>query len=68
MNPRAGLDDVEKRKFLTIPGLEIRPLSVQPVASGCYPVSYFVLNILQYSSSDTDNTLLVLHQIIRYPL
>jgi hypothetical protein len=24
--PRNGLDDVEKRKFLTLPGLEIRPL------------------------------------------
>jgi hypothetical protein len=23
---RAGLDEVEKRKFLTLPGLEIRPL------------------------------------------
>jgi hypothetical protein len=23
---RAGLDDLEKRKFLTLPGLEIRPL------------------------------------------
>jgi hypothetical protein len=23
---RAGLDDVEKRKFLTLPGLELRPL------------------------------------------
>jgi hypothetical protein len=27
MNPRAGMDDVEKRNFLTIPGLELRPLS-----------------------------------------
>jgi hypothetical protein len=26
VNPRAGLDDVEKRKFLTLPGLEFRPL------------------------------------------
>jgi hypothetical protein len=26
MDPRAGLDDVEKRKFLTLPGLELRPL------------------------------------------
>jgi hypothetical protein len=26
VNPRAGLDDVEKRKFLTLPGLELRPL------------------------------------------
>jgi hypothetical protein len=34
VDPRAGLDDVEKRKFLTLPGLELRDLSfVQPVAS-----------------------------------
>jgi hypothetical protein len=27
MGPRAGLDDVEYRKLLTLPGLEFRPLS-----------------------------------------
>jgi hypothetical protein len=26
MDSRAGLDVVEKRKFLTLPGLELRPL------------------------------------------
>jgi hypothetical protein len=26
VDPRAGLDDVEKRKFLPPPGLELRPL------------------------------------------
>jgi hypothetical protein len=26
VGPRAGLDDVEKKKFLTLPGLELRPL------------------------------------------
>jgi hypothetical protein len=26
VNPRAGQDDVKKRKFLTLPGLELRPL------------------------------------------
>jgi hypothetical protein len=26
VDPRAGLDDVEKRKFLTLPGLELGPL------------------------------------------
>jgi hypothetical protein len=26
VGPRAGLDDMEKRKFLTLPGLELRPL------------------------------------------
>jgi hypothetical protein len=25
VGPRASLDDVEKRKFLTLPGLELRP-------------------------------------------
>jgi hypothetical protein len=33
VDPRAGLDDVEKRKFLALPWLEIRPLSRQHVAS-----------------------------------
>jgi hypothetical protein len=32
VDPRAGLDDMEKRKFLTLPGLELRPLS-RPVRS-----------------------------------
>jgi hypothetical protein len=35
MDPRAGLDDVEKRKFFILPGLELRPLGRQPVASRC---------------------------------
>jgi hypothetical protein len=26
MDPRVGLDNVEKRKFLTLPGHELRPL------------------------------------------
>jgi hypothetical protein len=26
VDPRVGLDNVEKRKFLTLPGLELRPL------------------------------------------
>jgi hypothetical protein len=32
-DPRAGLDDVEKRKFLILPGLNSDPSVVQPVAS-----------------------------------
>jgi hypothetical protein len=28
MDPRAGLDDLEKRKFLTLRGLELRPLGM----------------------------------------
>jgi hypothetical protein len=33
VGPRAGLDDVEKGKFLTLQVLELRPLVVQPVAN-----------------------------------
>jgi hypothetical protein len=34
VGPRTGLDDVERKKFLPLQGLELRPLSVvQPVAS-----------------------------------
>jgi hypothetical protein len=32
VDPRGGLDDVEKRKFLTLPGLELRSL-VSPARS-----------------------------------
>jgi hypothetical protein len=32
MGPRAGLDDMEKRKRLTLPGLELPSSVVQPVA------------------------------------
>jgi hypothetical protein len=33
VDPRAGVDDIEKRKFLTLPGLKLRPSVVQPVPS-----------------------------------
>jgi hypothetical protein len=33
LGPRAGLYDMEKRKFLTLPGLELRPLGRPAVAS-----------------------------------
>jgi hypothetical protein len=33
VDPTAGLDDVEKRNFLTLLGLELDPSVIQPVAS-----------------------------------
>jgi hypothetical protein len=40
VDPRTGLDDVEKRKFLTLPGLELRAL-VRPARSqSLYRLSY----------------------------
>jgi hypothetical protein len=43
VGPKAGLGDVEKRKFLTLPGLEIwplgRPARSQSLYRLCYPGS-----------------------------
>jgi hypothetical protein len=33
VGPRTGLDDMEKRKFFTLPGLELRPTFVQSIAN-----------------------------------
>jgi hypothetical protein len=40
MGPRAGLDDVEKRKFLTLPGLELRPLGPLARSQSLYRLRY----------------------------
>jgi hypothetical protein len=40
VDPRAGLDDLEKRKFLTQPGLELRPLSRPVHSQSLYRLSY----------------------------
>jgi hypothetical protein len=39
VGPRAGLD-VEKRKFLTLPGLELRLLSRPALSQSLYRLSY----------------------------
>jgi hypothetical protein len=50
VNPRAGLDDVEKRKFLILGGLELQPLVVQPVGSrytdGAIPAPEAVVTVV----------------------
>jgi hypothetical protein len=37
---RAGLDDMEKRKFLTLPGLELRPLGRPASRQSLYRLRY----------------------------
>jgi hypothetical protein len=37
---RAGRDDVEKRKFLTLPGLELRPLGHSARSQSLYRLRY----------------------------
>jgi hypothetical protein len=40
VNPRAGVDDVEKRKFLTLPGLQIRLLDRPARSQSLYQLQY----------------------------
>jgi hypothetical protein len=40
LDPRAGLDGVEMRQFLTVPGLEIRPLGHPARSQSLYRLSY----------------------------
>jgi hypothetical protein len=40
VDPRAGLDDMEKRKFFTLPGLVLRPLGRPARRLSLYRLSY----------------------------
>jgi hypothetical protein len=40
MDPRAGLDDLEKRKLLALPGLELRPLDRSACSQSLYRLRY----------------------------
>jgi hypothetical protein len=40
VDPRTGLDDVEKRKFLTLPEIELRSLSRPACRKSLYPLRY----------------------------
>jgi hypothetical protein len=40
VDPRAGVDDVEKRKFFTLPGLELQPLGRPARSQSLYRLRY----------------------------
>jgi hypothetical protein len=40
VDPRAGLDDLVKRKFLTLPRLELRPLGLPSRSQSLYRLRY----------------------------
>jgi hypothetical protein len=48
VNPRASLDDVEKRKFLILLGLELRPLGCPARSQSLYRLRYPGSTALQY--------------------
>jgi hypothetical protein len=48
VGPRSGLDDVEKRKFLPLPGLELRSLSRPNRSQSLYRLSYPGFHVHMY--------------------
>jgi hypothetical protein len=49
VDPRAGVGDVEKRKFLTLPGLELRPLGRPARSQSLYRLRYPVSKVIYNS-------------------
>jgi hypothetical protein len=56
VDPRAGLDDMEKRKFFNLPRLELLPLGLPARSLSLYRLSYpgsqlfiTVINNIKYS-------------------
>jgi hypothetical protein len=54
VGPRTGLDDMEKRKFLALPRLELRPLGRPASSQSLYRLSY------QNTGGNPDNLLFLL--------
>jgi hypothetical protein len=40
VDPSAGLDDVKKRKFLNLPGLQLQPFDLPPRSQSLYRLRY----------------------------
>jgi hypothetical protein len=52
MGPRAGLDNMEKRKSLTLPELELQPLGSPVRSQSLYRLRYFNLVFLHNRQGD----------------
>jgi hypothetical protein len=46
VDPRAGLDDMEKRKFLTLPGLELRSLDRPSHSQSLYRLHWWKSKVM----------------------
>jgi hypothetical protein len=72
---RAGLDEVEKRKFLSLPGLELRPLGHPACSQSLYQLRYTIpsksnphdMHVLDYHSASTENSDLAYHHLFCVP-
>jgi hypothetical protein len=64
VDPKAGLENMEKCKFLTVPGLELRPFSCPAYSQSLYHLCYPRSIMYRYNckfSNDNSTTFLVLY-------
>jgi hypothetical protein len=68
VDPRAGLDDMEKREFLTLLGLELRPLGLptrnQSLYRLLYPGSTTDMSVVIYRFASTDDKSIILISLL----
>jgi hypothetical protein len=67
VDPRAGLDNFEKKKILILPGLELDPSSVQPTASRYtdYSIQLFETVLVLVLKSDARKQLITQRKGLR---
>jgi hypothetical protein len=68
VDPRAGLEDVEKRKFLTLSGLELRPLGRPTRSQLLIPTALYLILKAQVAftiSVKGNSRVLKIHQLLR---
>jgi hypothetical protein len=68
VDPRADLDDVEKRKFLTLQGLELRPLGRPARSQSLYRMRYpgSLRNYVQCLFTEGSSELSQSRQTVKY--
>jgi hypothetical protein len=75
VGPRAVLDNVEKRKFVSLPGLKLRPLGHPARSQSLYQLHYAIplknnsqdINVLDYHSPSIENSDLAYHHLLCVP-
>jgi hypothetical protein len=65
VGPRAGVENVEKRNFFTLPGIELRSLGRPPLSRSLYGIRYpgsnnNLYNMKVYFMSSTRNFLFLI--------
>jgi hypothetical protein len=68
VDPTAGLDDVEKKKFFTLPGLELRPLGRSARNQSLYRLQYPAVEKSKEIKMELSNSREIWQNLLREPM